>query len=143
MRDLGVLCGALCGAWVVAGIEYGIGLQNHCICMVLKGFCWEQGTRIIAKSMHLYGLGKWIGGRGTRNHCQIYTFVLFWKLVGGRGARIISKAMHLYGFGRLVGRAIRIIAKSMHVYGFGMLVGGAAHQTHCKIYAFAKFWKVD
>ena len=71
MRDLGVLCGALCGAWVVAGIEYGIGLQNHCICMVLKGFCWEQGTRIIAKSMHVYGFGMLVGGAAhqTQNLC--------------------------------------------------------------------------
>ena len=156
VRDRVVLCRALCGAWAVAGIEYGIGLQNHCICMVRKGFCWGRGTIIIAKSMHLYGLGKWIRGRGTRNHCKIYTFVLFWKLVWGGGAResfqkqcicmvlgggwggapesLQNQCMCMVLEGWLGERRTRLIAKSMHLQGFGRLIGGA--ENHYKINIF-------
>ena len=58
--------------------------QNQCMLCGFGKLIGGQGTRIIAKSMHLYGFGR---------------------LVGGRGTRIIATLMHLYGVGRLVGGA--------------------------------------
>ena len=48
-------------------------LQTQCMCMVLEGWLGERRTRLIAKSMHLQGFGRLIGG--AENHCKINIFV--------------------------------------------------------------------